>query len=156
MDEIDGRCFIENYAGRSLKNAAANLTQNYFEKPLRHLEAEAEPTAVDKFIKQRFWNTVLASGIMPKKHPISGLHEDICTYTHLWANVLNNPAKLAWILRLEFDQKTQIEIINDRIFRQIHRFLDNPKRNRQGEVSASYFKNLIRFMELMFKYKNPS
>lgn len=156
MDELDGRNFIKDFGGRSLKNAASKISPGLFAIPLYELEAIAKPATADKFIKQRFWEIALVQPLMlAKKHPVSSLHLEICTYTHLWTNVLNNPAKLAWILRLEFDQSVHFEYINRRILHQIEQYLEKPSRNKRGETTSSYFRNLLRFLEVMFKYSNP-
>lgn len=155
MDELDGRNFIDDFGGRSLKTALARIPTMLFTLPLYNLEQSAKPTDVDHFIKEQFWELVLGRPIkFRKKYRVSELYSDICTYTHFYNNILGNPVKFAWVLRAKFNQSTDFKYTNQRLLRQIEQCIENPIRNKRGELTASYCKNLLRFMEILLKYSN--
>ncbi len=157
MDELDGRNFIDAFGGRSLKSALMRVPPALFAMPLDDLERRANPTEVDQFIKDKFWELALSLPIrFRKKYRVSELHTDICTYTHLWANILQNPTKFAWILRQKHEKSVRFNMLNDRAFSMMRDFLENTPKDKDGHLTAAGMNALIRCLELLWKFVHPN
>ena len=157
MDELDGRNFIQYFGGRSLKTAARVIDDSLFRVALTDLEEMVRPTAVDFLIKSSFWRQgcSAAAGRSPKKVPISNLYSEICTYTHFWTNIINNPIKFAWILRQPFGLKHECEYTLSRLFDQIRAAIERPLVDKNGQVLASEVRLFLRCFEMLLRIARP-
>lgn len=158
MDELDGRNFIQFFGGRCLKTASLRTDNRSFRIGLVELEQRVCPTSVDTFIKARFWRlacSAAATGLTSKKVPISGLYSEICSYTHFWANVINNPLKFAWILRQPFGLKQECELTISRLLDQMRVALERPLEDKDGRVSASEVRLFLKCFEMLLRIVRP-
>lgn len=156
MDELDGRNFIEDFGGRSLKSAMARIPPVLFTIPLSELELRATPTDVEQFIKQKFWVLALSRPIRLKsKRRVSELYTDICTYTHFWCNILQNPTKFAWILRQRHEERVLFKALSHSALSNLTEYLNNLPKDKDGNFTPASVGALIRGLELLFKYARP-
>lgn len=125
--------------------------------PLAALELLAKPTEVDHFIKTRYWELIFSKSISTRpKHRISEIHNDICSYTHFWANLVQNPAKFTWIMRQNFKNRGYLDFLSGRAFRMMAGFMDNLPKDKDGNLTAAGMNALIRYLELLWKYVHPN
>lgn len=92
--------FLKHVKGVAFKNAILNSeVQKLMLLTTEQLEEKFNYTGIDLLLKNAFWNEVrkvehkLEDEIVPEN-----VFKGICTYTHWFNNILNNPPKLAWML----------------------------------------------------------
>lgn len=143
-----GAKFLDCFYGRSLRSA--------YEK------VRGQPTApgrsritdIDHLLKSRFWDLVEESVTNGEKVPLASLHAEICTYTHFYQNVINNPYKLCWLLTPNAEEhRAKVRAIENLAFKKIRKILSLPLWKKNGELDVSNSKVLISAARMLSKLR---
>lgn len=119
------------FNSKALEKAIDSITGYYWDLPQDEIARWANPTESDRRLRRRYWQIVSIAAAKGSKHTLGELHDGICSYTHLYNNVLTNRYKITWILKPSFETKTEIDKLQADLFDNLKQILllDNFKRD---------------------------
>lgn len=140
----------------ALEKAIKNIPNEIATMSLKHLHSFAKPTQIDLDLKHRLWK-VIAEGTMDaakKKQTLGRLHHNICTYTHLYNNVLTNPYKMAWLLKSSVDMQTELEAMQHQCLDDLREIMSLELRRKDGSINHANIRLKVKAMSILFAIKD--
>lgn len=150
------RFSLNIFNSKALENGIELIAGYYWNLPLDELARWANPTESDRRLRRRYWRIASSAASTGEKYTLGDLHDGICTYTHLYNNILTNPYKLAWILKPSIETKTEIEELQDKLFDSLREVLSLPNFRRDGSVNHANIKLKVKLLPLISKLSGDS
>lgn len=139
------------FNSKALKNAIDLISGYYWNLPIDELARWANPTESDRRLRRRYWRIVSVAAANGAKYTLGDLHDGICTYTHLYNNILTNPYKTAWILKPSIETKSEIEDLQDKMFDSLREVLSLPNFRKDGSINYNNIKLKVKLFPLISK-----
>lgn len=143
-ESLSARFALSIFNSKALEKAIDSITSYYWHLPQDELARWANPTESDRRLRRRYWQIVSESAAKGTKHTLGELHYHICSYTHLYNNVLTNPYKIAWILKPNFETKTEIDKLQNDLFENLKLILSLENLKRDGTPNYANIKMKIK------------
>lgn len=147
------RFALSIFNSKALENAIKLISDYYWHLPIDELARWANPSESDRRLRRRYWRIVSAAVANGAKYTLGDLHNGICTYTHLYNNVLSNPYKLSWILKPSIETKTEVEDLQDKLFDSLREILELNNYRRDGSVNHANLKLKIKVANVILNLK---
>lgn len=142
--------FIRSKALRRAINAIPSQIKEMSDDELKR---RIKPTKLLWQLKQRYLY-ILSNP--PKKmsdlYKIKDLYGGICTYTHLYCNILNNPYKTAWLIKLSSNFEDQIEIGEREAIDKLLELIRGPVFKENGSINTKAANIAIRAADVIFNF----
>lgn len=151
LNTLDSDEFCKLVEGVAFKNAIKKIPKPLLQKSSEQLETEVKPTEMDYFIKNAFWNEVRRALLRSRKIEPEDVYGGICTYTHWFNNILNNPKKLAWMISPCSDVKNGVAELKHWLLHKIREVLSLSVTNADGSPNQAIIKEVIKCTEVVFK-----
>lgn len=149
MTELSIKFGLNFFNSVALKKAIDQIPPEIWSLSLDELTELASPTEKDKSLKFRYWKLVREALFNRTEYTIGRLHDGICTYTHLYNNFLDNPYKVAWLLKQISDKKAEIAVLQDSCLEHLREILllDNYRKN--GSLNHAVIKLKIEASKIL-------
>lgn len=133
--------------GSAFSNAVAKVSPDLWSLDEEHLRERAKPTHTDYALRIALWNEFRiacsdGSTISPQR-----IYANICSYQHWWQNVLNNPAKVAWLMHPLQEHEDMLKPLLARISERYFEILNMDIYDSEGKPVPSLVKALLKAME---------
>lgn len=142
------------FNSKALEKAIESIYDIHWSQPIDELAHFARPTESDRRLRRRYWRIVSAAASTGEKYTLGDLHHDICTYTHLYNNILTNPYKLTWILKPSIETKSEIEELQDKLFDSLKEMLTLDNYNKDGSPNYANMKLKVKLFPLISNLSN--
>lgn len=139
------------FNSKALEKAINSIYDIHWNQPIDELARLANPSEADSRLRRRYWRIVSAAAATGEKYTLGDLHHDICSYTHLYNNILTNPYKLTWILKPSIEVKSEIEELQDKLFDSLREILQLPNFRRDGSINYTNVKLKVKIFPLISK-----
>lgn len=133
--------------GTSFANAAAEIPEELWRLKEEELRAKVKPTSTDYALRVALWNEFRISCATNEKIPVKRIHAHICSYQHLWQNILGNPEKLAWLLQPLQEYEDLLKPLLVRVYENYSEILDMDVHDEDGRPVPALVKAKLRAME---------
>lgn len=155
-ESLSARFALSIFNSEALEKAIDSISSYHWHLPQDELARFAIPSESDRRLRRRYWQLVSETAATGSKYTIGKLHLNICTYTHLYNNILSNPYKLGWILKPSFEMKTEIDELQNKMFDSLKQILELPNFRKDGSVDQNNVKLKIKVFPLISKLSGDS
>lgn len=152
-ETFSARFALSIFNSKALEKAIESISGYYWNLPIDELARWANPSESDRRLRRRYWRIVSATASDGATYTLGDLHDGICTYTHLYNNILTNPYKLAWILKPSIETKTEVEELQDKLFDSLREILALNNYRRDGSVNHANLKLKIKVANVILNLK---
>lgn len=141
------------FNSKALENAIEAAAGYYWDLPQDELARWANPTESDRRLRRRYWQIVSIAAANGSSHTLGELHDGICSYTHLYNNVLTNRYKVAWILKPNFDTEPEIDKLQHNLFDNLNKILELDNFRRDGSPNYANMKMKLKAAAIISNLK---
>lgn len=134
----------------ALKNALNLITPEISRLTLDELADLAKPTEKDKDLKFRYWKLVHAALFNQTKYTLGKLYKGICSYTHLYNNFLNNPYKVAWLLKQRTGKEAELQTLQHSCLDHLKDIIRLDLRRKDGSINHKNINLVLKAMKIIF------
>lgn len=150
MTELPIKFSLGFFNSVALEKAVEHISSEIWGLSLDELTEIAKPTEKDKDLKFRFWKLSQDALFNHTEHTLGKLHEGICSYTHLYNNFLNNPYKVAWLLKQNSDRKAEIESLQHSCIDHLKDIVSLDLYRKDGSINHTNINLIIKAMKIVF------
>lgn len=155
MEKILNSLTIETMShlveGAAFKNALRKVDSRLLKLSTQELENQLHPTEVDYLLKNAFWHEIRKAAYNNQKVHPEDVFGGLCSYTHWFNNILNNPKKLAWLLSPCLDVRNGVNELKLWILQKVREILTLKLEDKDGNPNISVIKEVIKVSTLLFE-----
>lgn len=139
-EKFSVRFALSIFNSKALEKAIESMDGYHWDLPLDELAIWANPTEADRRLKRRYWQIVSIAAANGSTHTLGELHDGICSYTHLYNNILTNRYKVAWILKPSIETQSEIDKLQSDLFNNLKQILLLKSVKRDGSPNYANIK----------------
>lgn len=152
-EKFSVRFALSIFNSKALEKAIDSAADYFWDLPQDELARWANPTEADIRLKRRYWQIVSIAATNGTKHTLGELHDGICSYTHLYNNILTNRYKVAWILKPNIETEAEINKLQNDLFDNLKKILSLDNFKRDGSPNYANMKMKIKAANVIANLK---
>ncbi len=141
--------------GVAFKNALKKVPQNLLKIGTDELEKKISPTVTDYFLKNALWNEIRKAVCFDQKILPEHVYTGLCTYTHWFNNILNNPVKLAWMVSPCMDISYGVREVRHWLLGSLHKVFTTKIVDSNGNPNINVIRELVKAGKYLFDVADP-
>ena len=131
-ENFSARFALSVFNSKALEKAIHSMESYHWHLPVDEIELWANPSEADRRLRRRYWKIISVVAASGDTSTLGALHDGICSYTHLYNNILTNPYKTAWILKPIIETDTEVVKLQNELFDNLKKILSLDNFHRDG------------------------